>query len=357
MRKYITVLIAAAAAFVLAACGGKKPAETAAAPAESQASESASESPAAASQENTELKEIDVVLDWYPNAVHTFLYEAADKGYFAEEGLKVNIISPAESIDALTFVAAGRAQIGLTYPVDVVMAAANEHMPVKAIGGVVQDELSCMASLSGSGITADMSSLKGKKVGHSGPAVEEAVIRTIIANAGLSEQDVEVINVGFDLTTSLTTGSTDMVVGTFINDEIVTMKNAGYEVDVWKNQDYGVPRMYGLVLAANSKAYDEDPELYKAFLRACKKGFQDMKADEDESLKIIMSEMNSDDNPLDEAQQKESYEILMPLMEEEDRPFLSMQEADWQDIISWMQENSLIEEAPAPSDVYIVPED
>ena len=96
---------------------------------------------------------------------------------------------------------------------------------------------------------------------------------------------------------------------------------------------------------------------YQGFLRACAKGFDDMQKDEDQALEVIMSDMNSADNPLDEVQQKESYEILMPLMEEEGRPFLSMQEADWQDIISWMKENSLIEEAPAPSDVYIVPKD
>lgn len=345
MRKYMTLLIAAAAALSLVSCSS---AGTAASTAAAAASESAAEG-------EKELKEIDVVLDWYPNAVHTFLYEAAEKGYFADEGLKVNIISPAESIDAMTFVAAGRAEIGLTYPVDVVMAVANEKMPVKAIGAVVQDELSCMASLASTDITADMSSLKGKKVGHSGPAVEEAVIRTIIANAGLSEDDVEVINVGFDLTTSLTTGNTDMVVGTFINDEIVTMKNAGYDVNVWKNQDYGVPRMYGLVMAANTDAMEKDPELYKAFLRACEKGFQDMKGSEDEALKTIMSLMNSDDNPLDEAQQKESYEILIPLMEEEGRPFLSMQEKDWTDIIGWMQENGLTEEAVKPEDIFVSP--
>ena len=37
------------------------------------------------------LKELDVVLDWYPNALHAFMYVAIEKGYYEEEGLKVNI--------------------------------------------------------------------------------------------------------------------------------------------------------------------------------------------------------------------------------------------------------------------------
>ena len=369
MKKRMMIIMAAALTAALAgACSsnaGSTAAETKAA--ETKAQESAAgnavqESPAASdaaapeAAASGELKEFDVVLDWYPNAVHTFLYEAQRNGYFEEEGLKVNLISPAESIDAMTFVATGKAQIGISYPVDTVTAVANEKMPVRAIGALVQEELNCMASLKETGITADMSCLKGRKVGHSGPALQVAVINTIIANAGLKPEDIELVNVGFDLTTSLTTKSTDLVVGPFINDEIVTMKNAGYDVDVWKYQDYGVPQMYGLVMVANSEAYDADPETYQGFLRACAKGFDDMQKDEDQALEVIMSDMNSADNPLDEVQQKESYEILMPLMEQDGKPFLSMSEETWQAAMDWMFDSGLIKEKCEVSDLYRMPD-
>ena len=56
----------------------------------------AEESPAAGQTGGTdgELRELNVVLDWYPNALHAFLYEAIEKGYYAEEGLQVNIQFP-----------------------------------------------------------------------------------------------------------------------------------------------------------------------------------------------------------------------------------------------------------------------
>ena len=38
--------------------------------------------------------EINVVLDWYPNAVHTFIYTAIERGYYAEEGLDVKVRFP-----------------------------------------------------------------------------------------------------------------------------------------------------------------------------------------------------------------------------------------------------------------------
>ena len=90
-------------------------------------------------QDDGELETIDVVLDWYPNAVHAFLYEAEEKGYFAEEGLQVNILFPSNASDPLTMTAAGRADIGFYYQEDTIIARANEDVPVKVLGEKHQD--------------------------------------------------------------------------------------------------------------------------------------------------------------------------------------------------------------------------
>ena len=47
--------------------------------------------------DNKKLEEINVVLDWYPNAVHSFIYDAIKKGYYEQEGLKVNIVFPSNT--------------------------------------------------------------------------------------------------------------------------------------------------------------------------------------------------------------------------------------------------------------------
>ena len=67
-----------------------------------------------------DLKELDVVLDWYPNALHAFMYVAMEKGYYADEGLKINIRFPSNANDAISLVAAGQADIGLYYQQDVI---------------------------------------------------------------------------------------------------------------------------------------------------------------------------------------------------------------------------------------------
>ncbi len=363
VKKMTAVMLAGILAAGAAGCGSS--ASDSSSSAESSSESTAAESTAgnasedAAGEEDSagaaegELTEFDVVLDWYPNAIHTFLYDAIDKGYFAEEGLQVNIIDPAESVDGLNFVATGRANVGLTYMLEVCQAQEND-MPVKALAAVSQRELDCLTSLaSNTDVTEDMSSLKGKKVGYSGSAGEEAIIRSITEDAGLTEEDYELVNVGFDLSTALTTESVDLVAGMFINDEIVTLQNAGYDINVYDELEYGIPQMYGLIMAVNEEDYAENEEQYQGFLRACAKGFEDMKADEDASLEIIMNDMNSDENPLDEEQQRGSYEILMERMETEDGEFLSMSEEVWQNTIDWMVKYDLISDSITPQDVTI----
>ena len=108
MRIAAAVMAAAFSMTVLAGCGKSetKTAETTAAAAASAENSSAAET-AAASDEKKDLREVNVVLDWYPNAIHTFIYTAIERGYYAEEGLDVKVRFPAN--DALALVAAGKA--------------------------------------------------------------------------------------------------------------------------------------------------------------------------------------------------------------------------------------------------------
>ena len=104
MKKRILALLAAGA-LLLTGCGAEGAASTA-------------DSADSGSKDN--LHHLTVVLDWYPNALHAFLYEAQEKGYFAEQGLDVDIQSPAGVNDAMSMVAAGKADIGLYYQQDVI---------------------------------------------------------------------------------------------------------------------------------------------------------------------------------------------------------------------------------------------
>ena len=336
MKKLIALLLSAALCLsLLAGCGSKT---------------ANNDAPDAGN--SGELREMDVVLDWYPNALHAFLYVAIDKGYFADEGLRVNIRFPSNANDALSLVAAGKAEVGLYYQHDVILARANQDVPVRSIGAVVQGPLNIVLSLKEKNITSP-ADLVGKTIGYAGTELSEALIRSIMDYVGADYSDVTMVDVGFDLMSSMTTGNVDATIGCLVNHEVPQMEEEGFEVNWFDLDDYGVPTYYEGVFLANDDAIANDSETLSAFLRASAKGFADMKADPEEALRILLANQNEENFPLSETVERKSMATLLPLMETADATFLSQTDECWQENIDWMLAQNLITKAPALDDVRV----
>ena len=299
-----------------------------------------------------ELKELDVVLDWYPNALHAFLYVAIEKGYYEEEGLKVNIQFPSNSNDAISLVAAGQADIGLYYQQDVIQARTQQNVPVKSIGAVVQGPLNIVLSLEEKNITP-AEDLVGKTIGYAGTELSEALIRSIMNYVGADYSDVTMIDVGFDLMSSMTTGNVDATIGCLVNHEVPQMEEEGFSVNWFDLDEYGVPTYYEGVFLANDDAIADDSETLSAFLRASAKGFADMKADPEAALEILLNNQNEENFPLSETVERKSMEVLLPMMETADAAFLSQSDECWQENVDWMLEQGLISETVALDEVRV----
>ena len=297
-----------------------------------------------------DLETIDVVLDWYPNAVHAFLYEAEEKGYFAEEGLDVNILFPSNTSDPLTMTAAGRADIGFYYQEDTIIAKANEDVPVKVLGAVVQQPISIVCALAEKDIKTP-EDLIGRTVGYSGTRFGEVAVGQMLQTVGASLDDVEMIDVGFDLMSAMTTGNVDATYGCFINHEIPALEEEGFAMDYMEVMDYGVPNYYALMLVTGEDQLEANCDKYTRFLRACEKGFDDMQADPEEALGLLLANQDEENFPLTESVERRSFEVLLPMMETADAPFLSQDAAVWQENIDWLQQVGMIEDTFDPAEV------
>ena len=302
--------------------------------------------------EEDALREVNVVLDWYPNAIHAFLYTAIEKGYFAEEGLDVQIRFPSNASDALSLVAAGKAEIGMYYQHDVIQAVANQKTPVKAIGAIVQSPLCVILSLKDKNITSP-EDLAGKTIGYGGTALSEAFIKCMMENVGADSSDVNMVDVGFDLMSSMTTGNVDATIGCLVNHEVPQMEEEGFDVNYFMVNGYGIPNYYEEVFLTNNDILENEPEVAKGFIRACKKGFADFQADPDGCLAILMENQNEENFPLTQSVEEQSCATLLPLMETDDAAFLSMTDDCWQQNIDWMLKNGLIDQSVEVSDVAV----
>lgn len=303
--------------------------------------------------DNKDLREVNVVLDWYPNAIHTFLYTAIERGYFAEEGLDVKIHFPANDNDALALVAAGKAEIGMYYQQDVIQAVANQGTGIKSIGAIVQSPLNVILSLKDKNITKP-EDLVGKTIGYGGTVLSEALAKCMMENVGADASDVNMINVGFELMSSMTTGNVDATIGCLVNHEVPQLEEEGFDVNYFSVSGYGIPNYYEEVFLTNDDLLENEPEVVAGFLRAAKKGFDDFKADPDGCLAILMNNQNEENFPLTQSVEEQSCATLIPLMETEDAAFLTQTDECWQENIDWMLENQLIDKAVDVSDVMTI---
>lgn len=292
---------------------------------------------------DSKFKELDIVLDWYPNAVHAFIYDAIEKGYYEDEGLIVNIRFPSNANDALSLVAAEKADLGVYYMQDVITTKTNQNIPVKSIASIVQEPMNIFLSLKDKNITSPKD-LNGKTIGYGGTELSQAITKYTIENAGGTYDESKVIDVGFDLMASMTTGQVDATIGCLLNHEVPQMEEEGFEVNYFTLEECGIPSYYELVFVANDEAIKTDAETLKAFLRASKKGFEDMKNNPDAALKILLDNQNAENFPLSESVEIKSMSTLLPSMEKDGAPFLSQTEEAWQENIDWLYEQGLISE-------------
>ena len=307
-----------------------------------------------AKEEKTEKKldTVDVVLDWYPNAIHCFLYNAIEKGYFEEEGIKVNIHFPSNASDPMALPAAKKADIGIYYLHHLVMARANENIPITSIGAITQKPLNVIIALKENNIKR-AKDLENKKIGYSGGPLSEEALKAMVEFDNGDPSKVEVIDVGFELLTSMITKQVDATIGGLVNHEVPVMIEKGLPVDYFYCTEYGMPNYYEELFVANDDLIKERKDVYVRFLKACNKGFKDMLNNPEESLDILLAKQEADQFPLSRNVEKQSIDILLPIMKEEGIPFLHQDTKVWQENIDWLYEHKIIDKKVPAEEMFI----
>lgn len=304
------------------------------------------------SKEDKSLKEVSIILDWYPNAVHSFIYTAIEKGYFEDEGIKLNIIYPSSPNDSLTLPAAKKADIGISYLNSVVIARTNENIPIKSFGAILQRSVNTVISLKEKNITSPKD-FEGKIAGSSGGVLSEAYLKSMMVSEKIDPNSLKILDVGFELLTAMITNQVDFTIGNMVNHEVPVIKERGIDINYFLIDNFGVPQAYELILVANDELLIKNSDTYKKVLNAMQKGFEDVKNNPQESLKLLMSKQAVDQFPLSENVERQSLEILLPIMETSQNKFLTQENKIWENNINWLYENGIItKKLPAENFVY-----
>ncbi len=227
---------------------------------------------------------LTVLLDWFVNPDHAPLIVAQERGYFAAHGLEVEIIAPADPNDPPKMVAAGKADIGVSYQPQLHIQVA-EGLPLVRFGTLVATPLNTLVVLEDSPIKT-LADLKGRKIGFSVGGFEDALLRAMLAPHGLGLDDVTLINVNFSLSPALISGQVDAVIGAFRNFELNQMDIVGKPGRAFYVEEHGVPAYDELILVARNDRTG-DPSL-RAFLDALEQGVQYLVNHPDDSWALFV---------------------------------------------------------------------
>jgi len=226
-----------------------------------------------------------VVLDFFPNPNHVPLYVAQELRMFDDEGVEVDLIVPANPSDPPLLAAARSFEIALTPQINYLIAR-SEGLPLMAIGALIDAPLGGLLAISGCGIDA-LADLRGQRVGYALAPLEPILWGTMLGSAGVREDEVDLINVGFNTMVALVSGHVEAI-GAFRNYERIQLELLGHEPVFFPQEAYGVPDTYDLLIVGHPETLASRDAQVGGFLRALSQAIMFTRANPDEAYRHFL---------------------------------------------------------------------
>ncbi|MBA2545801.1 MAG: ABC transporter substrate-binding protein [Solirubrobacterales bacterium] len=292
-------------------------------------------------------KPLDLALDFFVNPDHAGIYTGIDQGFFERAGLEVTPRVPSDPSAPIKEVAAGRADLAISYEPEVLLAR-EQGLDVIAVAALVDEPLTSLITLPDSGVTKP-SDLQGKTVATAGIPYQSDYLATILSEAGVDSGSVEEVSVGFNLLPAILGGQADAILGGFRNVEGVDLALRGENPVVQPVNQLGVPTYDELVLVARESDLEERTEELSLFIAALRKGTAAAVADPAAAARVILANGEGLDPDLTRAE----IEATLPLLAEDPKErFGEMSADEWQLFASWMAENGLIADVPPTEELF-----
>jgi len=290
------------------------------------------------------LQDAWITLDGYHGPQNVGVLMAAERGYFADAGIQVTITSPLDPTKPVDYVREEGVDFGVSHQPEVVRAR-EEGTPVIAVGALVSRPTAAMIWLQGSNIRG-IADLKGKTVALSGLAFHEDLLESALEGAGLTLEDVEVLEVGYELVPALASGRADAIFGGYENLEGAALEARGLKPVVTPVRSLGVPAYDELVVIARADRVLEEPQLIRAVLAAVDRGTAEAAKDPEGAVALIEKSGETDPD-LRRKVLRAQVDATLPLLSRTGR----MDPAQAAELTAWMCQQGSIEQEPATPDL------
>ncbi len=284
-------------------------------------------------------------LDWVPNTNHTGFYVALEKGWYAEEGLDLEIQIPSDPAAALKQVAYGNTEFGVSFQEQVTIARSND-IPVVSLAAIIQHNTSAFASLAETGIQR-AKDIEGKRYASWGLPIERPILGQLMACDGGDINKVEFMDVGFDAFPALIGKRVDLV-WIFMAWDGVQAEIMGVELNNLPLYGSCVPDYYTPVIIAGETTIENKPDLVRRFIAASTRGYEYAIAHPKESAEILLRASPETDPEL--ARRSQAW--LSPRYQDDAARWGEQKLGVWQEFAEFMFQNKLIERPIDPQKAF-----
>lgn len=203
-------------------------------------------------------------LNFTPWAMHAQYYAGIAKGFYAQEGIDLEIRPPSGGQQSEVFIGTGREQFGVANADSFIKARAS-GLPVVAVLADEPDNPYSVITLKKDGFT-DPKDLKGKKLSWFQSNVK-GLLDPMLAYAKLTRDDIDYVNVARGAEVQmLAAGQVDAMFG-YSFGQGLTLEERGFPTKIFALKDYGV-KFYGTVIYTNEQLLKSNPDLVKRYVRA-----------------------------------------------------------------------------------------
>jgi ABC-type nitrate/sulfonate/bicarbonate transport system substrate-binding protein len=246
--------------------------------------------PAAGATASDALTSMTFMAGFSPQANLPFVgvYVAQEQGFFADEGLDVEIQHSGGGGEHLQLLATGTVQVTTQDVAVLLERRVDPGLPLVSLALLGQTGQQAFIALEESGI-ATPGDWAGHTVGFKGTPPPD--VFAILDAVGLSEDDVELVNVGFDPRV-LTEGQVD-VLPVYKSNEPDIIRGWGYDLNMWEAADFGVPTL-GLTYVATEDMVTTQPDLLDGFVDAAMRGVAWAEEHRDEAVDIVLTHTGPD---------------------------------------------------------------
>lgn len=218
-------------------------------------------------------------------------YVAKDKGFFAAEGLDVDIQHVTTPGDNFPLLASSRVQFSTADASEVLNHRAGDpSLPLVSVALIGQTGQQGFAVLVNSGIQTPADWV-GKTAGYKGDTVAPDYLAILAANQ-IDRSSITEVRTGYDPQV-LAAGQVD-IYPVFLANEPDTLSRLGYPTRLVTAADYGAPTL-GLTYVATQDYVQQKPDVVRRFVKAALQGIAYADQHRDEAIDIVLKHAPEED--------------------------------------------------------------